>query len=319
MIVVTGCLGFIGFHLSKKLLKNKKILGIDNIDNYYSVSKKKERHNILKKNKNFKFVKLNLNNFKELRKLFEKYKVKTVIHLAAQPGVRISIKNPYNTLKQNLIPFMNILEISRVKKVRKFIYASSSSVYGITKTYPFNENDYKNIPSSVYGASKLSNEIIAQSYSRNFKMKCIGLRFFTVYGPYGRPDMAYYSFLDNLKNNKFINIFNKGAMKRDFTYIDDVVEGIINICKKKIKDNHLILNIGKGKPDNLMDLVKLIEKNYKKKFKIIYTNNIPEGDIKKTFSNTNKAKKLINWKPKTNLKEGMKKFIDWYKSNHDIR
>ena len=294
-------------------------MGIDNYDDYYSIKKKRERYNLLKKHKNFKFVKVDLNNFKELRKLFDKYKVNKVIHLAAQPGVRVSIKNPYNTLKQNLIPFMNILEISRIKKVRKFIYASSSSVYGLTETYPFSENDYKNVPSSVYGATKLSNEIIAQSYSKNFKMKCIGLRFFTVYGPYGRPDMAYYSFLENLKKNKSINIFNKGIMKRDFTYIDDVVEGIINISKKKINNNHLILNIGKGKPDKLMDMVKLIEKNYKKKFKINYTNNIPEGDIKMTFSNTNKAKKLINWKPKTSLKEGMKKFVDWYKSNYDIK
>ncbi len=319
MIVVTGCLGFIGFHLSNKLSNNKIVLGIDNYDDYYSIKKKRERYNLLKKHKNFKFVKVDLNNFKELRKLFDKYKVNKVIHLAAQPGVRVSIKNPYNTLKQNLIPFMNILEISRIKKVRKFIYASSSSVYGLTETYPFSENDYKNVPSSVYGATKLSNEIIAQSYSKNFKMKCIGLRFFTVYGPYGRPDMAYYSFLENLKKNKSINIFNKGIMKRDFTYIDDVVEGIINISKKKINNNHLILNIGKGKPDKLMDMVKLIEKNYKKKFKINYTNNIPEGDIKMTFSNTNKAKKLINWKPKTSLKEGMKKFVDWYKSNYDIK
>ena len=319
MIVVTGCLGFIGFHLSNKLSNNKIVLGIDNYDDYYSIKKKRERYNLLKKHKNFKFVKVDLNNFKKLKKLFDKYKVNKVIHLAGQPGVRVSIKNPYNTLKQNLIPFMNILEISRIKKVRKFIYASSSSVYGTTETYPFSENDYKNVPSSVYGATKLSNEIIAQSYSKNFKMKCIGLRFFTVYGPYGRPDMAYYSFLENLKKNKSINIFNKGIMKRDFTYIDDVVEGIINVSKKTIKKNHLILNIGKGKPDKLLDMVRLIEKNYKKKFKIIYTNNIPEGDIKMTFSNTNKAKKLINWKPKTSLKEGIKKFVDWYKSNYDIK
>ena len=319
MIVVTGCLGFIGFHLSNKLSNNKIVLGIDNYDDYYSIKKKRERYNLLKKHKNFKFVKVDLNNFKKLKKIFDKYKVNKVIHLAGQPGVRVSIKNPYNTLKQNLIPFMNILEISRIKKVRKFIYASSSSVYGTTETYPFSENDYKNVPSSVYGATKLSNEIIAQSYSKNFKMKCIGLRFFTVYGPYGRPDMAYYSFLENLKKNKSINIFNKGIMKRDFTYIDDVVEGIINVSKKTIKKNHLILNIGKGKPDKLLDMVRLIEKNYKKKFKIIYTNNIPEGDIKMTFSNTNKAKKLINWKPKTSLKEGIKKFVDWYKSNYDIK
>ena len=149
-------------------------------------------------------------------------------------------------------------------------------------------------------------------------MKCVGVRFFTVYGPYGRPDMAYYSFLENLRNNQKINVFNKGRMKRDFTYIDDVINGIIAIYKKKMKENHTVLNIGKGKPDHLMDLVKLIEKNYKKKFKINYSNNIPQGDIKRTFSNTKKAKKLINWHPKTNLHEGIKKFIEWYKTEYDV-
>ena len=155
--------------------------------------------------------------------------------MAAQPGVRISIKKPLNTLNENLIPFINVLEIARIKKVKKFIYASSSSVYGDSKIYPFNENDNKNIPVSVYGASKLSNEIIAQSYSKNFKIKCIGIRFFTVYGPYGRPDMAYYSFLERLKKNKSITVFNKGLMKRDFTFIDDVLHGIVLLSKVKLR------------------------------------------------------------------------------------
>ncbi len=178
--------------------------------------------------------------------------------------------------------------------------------------------DYKNIPVSVYGATKLSNEIIANTYSKNFKLKCVGLRFFTVYGPYGRPDMAYYSFLDQLKKNKRIEVYNKGIMKRDFTYIDDVIEGICKVIKIKIRDNYIVLNIGKGKPDNLMDLINHIQKYYNKKFKIKFIKNIPMGDIKKTFSNTNKAKKLINWKPKTNLDKGIKKFVEWYKKYHGI-
>ena len=316
MILITGCAGFIGFHLAKKLLKNKKIIGIDSLNNYYSVKLKKKRLNILKKNKNFKFLKVDLKDFSKLSQKIKKYKIDKVIHLAAQPGVRISIANPHNTLNQNLISFLNIIEISRVKKVKKFIYASSSSVYGDSKIYPFNEKDFQNIPISVYGATKLSNEIIAESYARNFKLDCVGLRFFTVYGPYGRPDMAYYSFLDNLRSKKSITVFNKGNMLRDFTYIDDVIDGIVSVIKKKFTNKHEVLNIGKGKPDKLMDLINLLEKNYEKKFKIIFTKTIPLGDIKKTYSNTGRAKKLINWNPKVNLAKGLKKFVEWYKVNN---
>ena len=316
MILITGCAGFIGFHLAKKLLKNKKIIGIDSLNNYYSVKLKKKIINILKKNKNFKFLKVDLKDFSKLSQKIKKYKIDKVIHLAAQPGVRISIANPHNTLNQNLISFLNIIEISRVKKVKKFIYASSSSVYGDSKIYPFNEKDFQNIPISVYGATKLSNEIIAESYARNFKLDCVGLRFFTVYGPYGRPDMAYYSFLDNLKSKKSITVFNKGNMLRDFTYIDDVIDGIVSVIKKKFTNKHEVLNIGKGKPDKLMDLINLLEKNYEKKFKIIFTKTIPLGDIKKTYSNTGRAKKLINWNPKVNLAKGLKKFVEWYKVNN---
>ena len=319
MIVITGCAGFIGFHLAKKLLKNQKIIGIDSLEKYYSPILKKKRLNILKKNKNFKFLKIDLKDYNKLKKNLKNYKIDYIIHLAAQPGVRASIANPYNTLNQNLVSFSSIIEISRIKKVKKFIYASSSSIYGDTKLYPFNEKDYKNSPISVYGATKLSNEIIAQSYVKNFKLKCVGLRFFTVYGPYGRPDMAYYSFLDNLRNRKKITVFNKGEMKRDFTYIDDVVEGIVKVKKIKNIKNHLILNIGKGKPDNLMDLIDLIQKNYNRKFNISYTKNIPIGDIRKTYSNTNKAKKIIKWKPKISLEKGIKKFVDWYKLNYGIK
>jgi len=319
MILVTGCAGFIGFHLSQRLLKkNLKIIGIDSIDDYYSKNLKFKRLNLLKKSKKFIFKKIDLKNFNQTYQFVKKKKIDFIIHLAAQPGVRVSLKKPFVTLNQNLISFINILEIARLKKVKKIIYASSSSVYGDSKIYPFKEDDHENVPTSVYGATKLSNEIIARSYSRNFKMKCVGVRFFTVYGPYGRPDMAYYSFLENLRNNQKINVFNKGRMKRDFTYIDDVINGIIAIYKKKMKEYHTVLNIGKGKPDHLMDLVKLIEKNYGKKFKINYSNNIPQGDIKRTFSNTKKAKKLINWHPKTNLHEGIKKFIEWYKTEYDV-
>ena len=318
MILITGCAGFIGFHISNKLLSNNiKVLGIDCLDNYYPKFHKYRRLKILKKNKNFKFLKVDLKKFGQLKEKLKIFKFDKVIHLAAQPGVRVSISNPHNTLNQNLISFSNMIEISRLKKIKKFIYASSSSVYGDTKIYPFSEKDNKNIPVSVYGATKFSNEIIAKSYSENFKMKCIGLRFFTVYGPYGRPDMAYYDFLNKLKNNKKIYVFNNGNMLRDFTYIDDVIKGILDVIKKNFKNNHEVINIGKGKPDNLMHMIKYLEKNYKKKFKIKFTNNIPIGDMKKTYSNIKKAKKLVNWNPKTTLKLGLEKFVDWYKQNND--
>ena len=320
MILITGCAGFIGFHLSKTLLdKNIKVVGIDCLDEYYSKELKLKRLKILKKSSKFDFKKIDLKNFKKTYEVIKKKKLDYVIHLAAQPGVRVSLQKPLNTLNQNIKSFVNVLEIARLKKVKKFIYASSSSVYGDSKIYPFSEHDNENVPVSVYGSTKYANEILASSYANNFKINSIGLRFFTVYGPYGRPDMAYYSFLDNLRMGKSIKVFNKGIMKRDFTYIDDVVIGILKIIKLKNNKLHEVLNIGKGKPDNLMDLINELEKNYKKKFKIKFTNNIPLGDIKKTFSNTKKAKKLIDWKPKINLNEGIKIFVDWYKVNYGIK
>ena len=316
MILVTGCSGFIGFHLCKVLSKKNKVLGLDNINNYYSPKLKKQRLEILRKSNNFKFKKIDLNNFAKVNNFLKKYKIQKIVHLAAQPGVRISIKYPLNTLNQNLLPFINIMEIARIKKVKKFVFASSSSVYGETVNYPFNENDKEIKPVSVYGATKYANEILAKSYSKNFKLNCIGVRFFTVYGPFGRPDMAYYIFLENLKKNKKIKVFNKGKMLRDFTYIDDVVNGIIKVLQTKFKTKYEIINIGKGRPNKLMELVNNLENDFKKKFKIDFTKNIPLGDVKKTYSNISKAKKLINWKPKISLKDGIRKFVSWYLSQN---
>lgn len=316
MILVTGCSGFIGFHLCKVLSKKNKVLGLDNLNNYYSPKLKKQRLEILRKSNNFEFKKIDLNNFAKVNNFLKKYKIQKIVHLAAQPGVRISVKYPLNTLNQNLLPFINIMEIARIKKVKKFVFASSSSVYGETVNYPFNENDKEIKPVSVYGATKYANEILAKSYSKNFKLNCIGLRFFTVYGPFGRPDMAYYIFLENLKKNKKIKVFNKGKMLRDFTYIDDVVNGIIRVLQTKFKTKYEIINIGKGRPNKLMELVNNLENDFKKKFKIDFTKNIPLGDVKKTYSNISKAKKLINWKPKISLKDGIRKFVFWYLSQN---
>ncbi len=319
-ILITGCAGFIGFHLSKNFLEKKfQIIGIDSLNNYYSKDLKLKRLSILKNFKNFYFKKIDLKNFKKVSSFLRNKKVDQIFHLAAQPGVRVSYLKPYNTLRQNISTFSNIIEIARLKKVKKFVYASSSSVYGDTKIYPFKEDDKDNKPISVYGSTKLSNEILALSYAKNFKIECIGLRFFTVYGPYGRPDMAYYSFLNKLKKNIPIVVFNRGVMKRDFTYIDDVIRAVIEVSKMKVKNYHLILNIGKGKPDNLMNLINLLQINYGKKFKINFNSGIPKGDIKKTYSNISKAKKLIKFKPKVDLERGIKKFVDWYKNFYEIK
>ena len=313
MILVTGCAGFIGFHLVNDLVSKKyKVIGIDNINSYYDKQLKIDRINILNKFKNFIFLKKDLSNFDQLKKSLKKFKFNFIIHLAAQPGVRFSLDNPYVTLSNNLIPFINILEIARIRKVEKFIYASSSSVYGDAKIFPFSESDKNIDPISIYGASKLSNEILAKSYSRNFSLQCVGLRFFTVYGPFGRPDMAYYKFSKLNKENKVVNIYNKGNMFRDFTYVTDIISAINKVIKIKIKEKNLILNIGKGKPNKLIELIKLLEKYQNKKINKRYINNIPKGDVKKTFSNNSKIRKLIKWEPNVTLKEGIKKFIYWF-------
>ena len=318
MIVITGCAGFIGYHLTKKLLEKKKfVLGIDKIDNYYDKELKITRIKNLKKNKKFIFKKIDLNNKKKLFELLKNKSIDYIIHLAAQPGVRVSLKSPHNTLYQNINTFINVIEAVRIFKIKKFIYASSSSVYGETKTYPFIENDKHNFPISVYGTSKICNEHIAETYAKNFKTKSVGLRFFTVYGPYGRPDMAYFSFTKNLYKDKKIVVFNKGKMHRDFTYVDDIVDGIYKIINKNIKTIHCVLNLGKGKPDKLFDLLKYLQFHSKKKFKLSFTKSIPTGDIKKTYASVKKAKKIISWKPKVNLKQGTLNFINWYRMFYD--
>ena len=318
MIVVTGCAGFIGYHLTKKLLEKKKIvLGIDKIDNYYDKKLKITRIKNLKKNKKFILKKIDLNDKKKLFKLLKNKSIDCIIHLAAQPGVRVSLKSPHNTLYQNINTFINVIEAVRIFNIKKFIYASSSSVYGETKTYPFIENDKHNFPISVYGTSKICNEHIAETYAKNFKTKSVGLRFFTVYGPYGRPDMAYFSFTKNLYKDKKIIVFNKGKMHRDFTYVDDIVDGIYKIINKNIKTLHCVLNLGKGKPDKLFDLLKYLQFHSKKKFKLSFTKSIPTGDIKKTYASVKKEKKIISWKPKVNLKQGTLNFINWYRMFYD--
>lgn len=315
-ILITGCAGFIGFHLSKKFLENNKIVfGIDNLNDYYDISLKKKRLNILLKYKNFIFFKIDLNNKKKIEKIFKQKKISQVFNLAAQAGVRYSISNPEAYVNSNLLGFCNILQLSKDYEVKKFVYASSSSVYGANKSIPFSESDEVKSPISLYAATKLSNEIICESYSRMYNMNSIGLRFFTVYGPWGRPDMALFKFTKKILNNQKIDIFNYGKMFRDFTYIDDVVESIFRLSNIKKKFKNEIFNIGNSSPIKLMDFITELEKALKIKIKYkFYPMQI--GDVRSTYSNSTKLFKAINFKPKTNIKLGIDNFLKWYLKNY---
>ena len=314
-ILVTGCAGFIGFHVSETFLKKKfTVFGIDNLNKYYDKNLKLDRLKILKRYKNFKFYKLDISDELDLKKIF-KNKINFVIHLAAQAGVRYSIVNPYSYFKSNLLGFGNLIHLSMENKVKKFIFASSSSIYGDEKILPFNEETSEaNNPIQAYAATKRSNEIIAKSYYNLFKLNIIGLRLFTVYGNYGRPDMAIYGFTKNIIEDKKIKIFNHGNHFRDFTHVNDVKDAIFKIIKKpnKKKPSFNIFNLGSGRPVKLNILIKIIEKYLKKKSKKIFINQ-QAGDMKGTFADISKIKKFISYKAKVNIDDGIKEFVSWYK------
>jgi len=313
-VLVTGSAGFIGFHLSDYLLKNNNtVIGIDNINDYYDVNLKKSRLKILKKNKNFFFHKFDLINAKKLEDLIKKFKVEYIVHLAAQAGVRYSIENPKTYFKNNLEVFFNILEASKKNNIKHLIFASTSSVYGENNNFPLKENDNTDKPISFYAATKKSNEVLAYSYSYIYNLPCTALRFFTVYGPYGRPDMALFKFTKNILENKKIQLYNNGNHSRDFTYISDIVSGIFSILKKNNNTKNLFntFNIGNGNSRKLKDYLRTIEKKLNKKAKIT---NLPLqlGDIKKTHSDISSLNNYSNYMPKTDIEEGIDKFIDWY-------
>ena len=324
-ILVTGASGFIGFSLSLFLLKKKiQVIGIDNLNNYYDVDLKKKRLNILKKFKNFEFLKLDLSNKNTLFKKLKKKKFSYVVHLAAQAGVRYSILNPDEYTKSNLIGFSNILELVRNKKIKHLLFASTSSVYGLSKSKSFDENLPATFPIQYYAATKRANELMAHSYSYLFNIPSTALRFFTVYGPWGRPDMALFKFTKNILLNKYIEVFNFGNHKRDFTYIDDVVKSIYLAIKKIPKKNLTgslsksnvapfeILNIGGGRKVTLMKFIREIEKCLDKKAKIKYL-PLQKGDVFETSCNTKKIKNYLGFLPKTDYRLGIKNFINWYK------
>ena len=327
-ILITGSSGFIGFHLTKLFLEKKhKVHGYDSMNNYYDVKLKKARLNILKKYHNFSFTKANLENEKMLKKIFKRFKPKIVIHLAAQAGVRYSIDKPRVYLNSNIIGTYNVIEASHLLKVKHLIMASSSSVYGANKNVPFKEIDKTETQLSIYASTKKANESMAHSYSNIWKIPITMLRFFTVYGPWGRPDMALFKFTKGILTNKKIDIYNKGKMFRDFTYIDDIIKGIELLIDKVPSNKKLnkysndslspvapfrILNIGNSKKVFLLDFIKQLEKELKKK---AIRNYMPlqKGDVKLTLSNTSLLRKITSYKAETNYKLGIKKFLNWYK------
>ena len=310
-ILITGSSGFIGYHLSQKLLdKGYYVLGIDNINNYYDPALKIARNNKLEKNKNFIFNKIDITDKASLKKSFEEFKPDRVVNLAAQAGVRYSITNPYAYLESNLVGFINIIEMCRNFDIDGLIYASSSSVYGSNKKMPFSVNDKTDNPIALYGATKKANELIANSYSHLYGLHTTGLRFFTVYGPWGRPDMAMYIFTKKIEENKPIPVFNNGKMKRDFTYIDDIINGTISAIEK----NYLceIFNIGNNKSERLLDVIKLIESNLNKKATLNFLPMQP-GDVKESFADIDYTINKLNFNPKVNVDLGVENFIKWYK------
>ena len=326
-IYITGSSGFIGFHTAKKFLdKGLKVHGFDSMNNYYDVNLKKDRLNILLKYKNFSFTKGLLENKKLLNKSIINFKPNIIVHLAAQAGVRYSLKYPEEYLNSNIIGTFNILKVAHKVKIKHLIIGSSSSVYGSNKKLPFREIDKTDHQISFYAATKKSSEGLAHSYSSLWRIPITMLRFFTVYGPWGRPDMAYFKFTRKILDGKKIDIYNKGKMYRDYTYIDDIVNGILLLINKapslnkkiRIKNDSLspvapyrVLNIGNTKKIYLLDFINSLEKQLNKKIKKNYL-PMQKGDVRSTLSDSSLLKKITGYNPKTNYKIGIKKFINWY-------
>lgn len=331
-ILVTGVAGFIGSNLARELLKKGEIIvGIDNLNDYYDVNLKLFRLEDLNKYSNFTFIKCDISDKQALIQIFDEYKFDVVVNLAAQAGVRYSITNPDAYIQSNLIGFYNILEACRNYPVKHLVYASSSSVYGSNKKVPYSTEDKVDNPVSLYAATKKSNELLAHAYAKLYNIPCTGLRFFTVYGPAGRPDMAYFSFTNKLIKGEKIKIFNYGNCKRDFTYIDDIVDGIIKVIyKAPSKQNgadglpippYKIYNIGNNHPENLLDFVKILQEE------LIRAKVLPSdydfdshkelvamqpGDVPITYADTSALERDFGFKPSTSLRTGLRKFAEWY-------
>ncbi len=326
-ILITGTAGFIGSHLSKKLIKQgHDVIGIDNINDYYDVRIKEDRLKSIGTT-NFTFYKINIEDESAMDEIFENEKPQVVINLAAQAGVRYSLENPRAYIDSNIVGFTNILECSRHHKVEHLIYASSSSVYGANTSKPFSTSDNIDHPLSLYAATKKSNELMAHTYSHLYNLPTTGLRFFTVYGPWGRPDMALFKFTKAIVNDEEIDVYNHGNMMRDFTYVDDIVEAISRLIKKPAQPNpewsganpdpsssyapYKIYNIGNNSPVRLMEFVEAIENKLGKKAKKNYMDLQP-GDVPETYANVDDLFKNIDFKPETTIQDGVNQFVDWY-------
>jgi len=316
-ILITGTAGFIGFSLAKVLLeKGYEVVGVDNFNSYYDVKLKEDRNKILEEYDNYKLYRIDISNLEDLKKVFEENKFDKVCNLAAQAGVRYSIDNPYVYADANLVGFVNMINLAKDSGIKQFVYASSSSVYGDTSKVPFNENEDVSKPISLYAATKKANELMAYTYHHLFGMKTIGLRFFTVYGPWGRPDMAIFKFAQSMSKGEEIPVYNYGKdMRRDFTYIDDIVDGIVKALDCDY--DYEIFNLGKGSPDELGEMIDLVEKHMGIKAK---KNLLPmqPGDVMETYSDTTKAKKMLKYNPTVTLDEGIKKFAEWFKGYYKV-
>ena len=346
-ILLTGGAGFIGYHLSKKLAsENKKITIVDNLNDYYDINLKLSRlkdigfsQNTFKDNTKYQselydnlfFYKSDISSLDDLSNIFNNNSFDSICNLAAQAGVRYSIENPFAYQQSNVEGFLNLLEMARKNNIFNFSYASSSSVYGKNTNYPFSENDSVDHPVSIYAATKKSNELFAHAYSEIYGIRTTGMRFFTVYGPFGRPDMAYFSFTKDIYNGKSIKVFNKGDMYRDFTYVDDIVDGIISVIKnpseadrdwdkeKKLSSSNVpyrIVNLGNNEPVKLSEFIAIIEELTNKEFSKDYQ-PIQKGDVLKTFADIDYAKQNLEFDPKTTIKDGLNQFVSWYKTFYD--
>jgi len=333
-VLVTGAAGFIGFHLSELLLKKGyKVIGVDNLNSYYDRVLKEDRLSILTQNKEFYFYEADIKDREVLENIFNCERPDYVINLAAQAGVRYSIKNPFAYIDSNIIGFINVLEACRNYPVKHLIYASSSSVYGGNKTVPFSTNHNVDHPVSLYAATKKSNELMAHTYSHLYKIPTTGLRFFTVYGPWGRPDMAYFSFTKDILEGNAINIFNHGIMERDFTYIDDIVECIVKLIDKapiaykewnEEKDElstsfapYKIFNVGNNNPVQLMRFINALETSLGKESKKNFVDMQP-GDVIKTYADVSDLERETGFKPSTSIEVGLQKFVNWYKMYYKV-
>lgn len=332
-ILVTGSAGFIGFHLTKRLLEDgHEVIGLDNLNNYYDVRLKLGRllesgiegsqvaYNEPVESKiypNYTFIQLSVENSANLERLFSKYRFDKVCHLAAQAGVRYSLRHPEAYIQSNIVGFFNVIEACRHHEIRHLVYASSSSVYGANENVPFSEDEKVDSPISLYAATKKSNELMAYTYSHLYDLVTTGVRFFTVYGSWGRPDMAPMLFTKAILEGKEINVFNNGNMSRDFTFVGDIVEGMSKIIhSKNYQDNYNIYNIGNNKPTNLLDFITNLETALNKKCKKKFL-PLQDGDMVATFADVSKLIKDFNYEPQTALKEGLRSFVDWYQSYYN--